>query len=668
MRKCHLLIILVLLPLCISAKKQFSVTSPNKSIEVTIGIDQHITYSIKHLSETVLYPSSISMELGNNISWGIGSKIVGSESKSVKETISSSIYKRKKITDNYNQLTLRFKDGFNLIFRAYDDGVAYRFVSTREGSLIVVNEEANFDFGTDKTAYIPYVRKNVKTIEEQFFNTFENTYTYQKVNDWKQNQLSLLPLLVDINNGKKACIVEADLEDYPGMYLIGGDSSQPGKLKGMFPPYPKKEEQGGHINSQVLVKEREPFIAKSEGKRNFPWRIIVISGDDKHLADNDIVYKLAAPSRIEDTSWIKPGKVAWDWWNDWGLYDVDFKAGVNNETYKYYIDFASKFGIEYVILDEGWSVSRQADLFKIVPEINLKELIDYATSKNVNLILWAGYYAFARDLEKVCKHYSEMGIKGFKIDFMDRDDQKMVSFHYEAARIAAKYNLLVDFHGSYKPTGLNRTYPNVINFEGVHGLEQLKFDNPLQPIDQVTYDVTIPFIRQIAGPMDYTQGAMRNATKDNFKSSYSEPMSQGTRCRQLAQYVIFESPLNMLCDSPSNYIENTECTEFIAKTPTIWDETIPLCGKIGEYVTLARKSGDVWYLGAMTNWDKRTLNIDLSFLDGDNWIAEIFMDGINANKIARDYQRVVSKIPQNKIITISMASGGGYAMKIYKDR
>lgn len=329
-----------------------------------------------------------------------------------------------------------------------------------------------------------------------------------------------------------------------------------------------------------------------------------------------------------------------------------------------YIDFASRHGVEYVILDEGWAVNLKADLFQVVPEVDLKKLINYAASRNVGLILWAGYYAFNRDLEKVCKHYSELGIKGFKVDFMDRDDQPMVEFYYKAAEIAAKHRLLLDFHGAYKPTGLNRTYPNVLNFEGVHGLEQLKFTS--NNIDQVTYDVTIPFIRMLAGPMDYTQGAMRNANKKNFRYITEEPMSQGTRCRQLAEYVVFESPLSMLCDSPSMYEREAECTSFITSIPTVWDHTISLDGAIGKYVAIARQKGKDWYVGAMTNWDERTLTLDLSFVGEGAFAAEVYRDGANAHRVASDYVKEVIDIPADRKLKISMAPGGGCAMKIYK--
>ncbi|HZX73660.1 MAG TPA: glycoside hydrolase family 97 catalytic domain-containing protein, partial [Cyclobacteriaceae bacterium] len=493
-------------------------------------------------------------------------------------------------------------------------------------------------------------------------NSFENTYTSGKLSSIDAKKLIFLPMVVTVANGKKVCITESDLEQYPGMYLTNQEGKQ--TLKAVFAPYPKEVEQGGHNNLQFAVKQRESYLAKATNTKNLPWRAMVISTQDKQLTDSDMTYKLASPSRVEDVSWIKPGKVAWDWWNDWNVYGVDFKAGINNATYKYYIDFASTHHIGYVILDEGWAVNKQADLMQVIPEINIQELVDYGKTKNVGIILWAGYSAMNKDIEGICKHYSAIGVKGFKVDFMDRDDQQVVDFYYDVARIGAKYKLMIDFHGAFKPTGLQRTYPNVINVEGVFGLEQLKWaDNK---IDMVAFDVTIPFIRMVAGPMDYTQGAMRNATKNNFRPINSEPMSQGTRCHQLAEYIVFEAPFNMLCDNPSNYMRELESTKFIAEIPTVWDNTIALEGKMGEYVAIARKKGNDWYVGAMTNWDEREITVDLSFLGTGDFLLEVFRDGINANRAAQDYKYEMIALPADKKLKISMASGGGYAARVFK--
>lgn len=460
---------------------------------------------------------------------------------------------------------------------------------------------------------------------------------------------------MDADNGIKVCITESDLYNYPGMYLNGGSTS----LKGVFTPYPETEEQGGHNNLEITVTSFENYIAKAQAGQSFPWRIISVVPEAKDLTNLDLTWLLGRPQAAgSDFSWVRPGKVAWDWWNDWNLYGVDFRAGINNETYKYYIDFAAAHGIEYVILDEGWAVNKKADLFQVIPEINLEELVSYANSKNVGLILWAGYKAVERDIEGVCKHFSEMGIKGFKVDFMNRDDQKAVEFFEDVAKTAAKYHLLIDFHGAFKPQGIQRAYPNVLNFEGVAGLEQMKWGN-LNDHPEVDYDVTIPFIRMAAGSLDYTQGAMRNATKSNYRQVNSEPMSPGTRCHQLGEYAIFFAPLTMLCDSPSNYMNEPECTEFIASFPTTWDETVPVCGEIGQYVAMARRKGDAWYVGALTNWDARDLTLDLSFIGSGTVTA--FQDGINADRAARDYKKVTFTMPADGKVKIHMAPGGGWA-------
>ncbi len=663
--KSYILLLILAIICCrtsVSAQKQFLVQSPDNELKVNISVGNTIEYSVSHNGDLMIANSPISMLLTNGMSFGVNPRIAKLSTKTLNDTITASVYKRKEITDTYNELILKFKEGFSLVFRAYNDGIAYRFVSNLKKPFEVKSEEVNFNFPTDQKAYIPYVQNIKEPIEKQFYNSFENTYQHINISQWDKKRLAFLPLVVEGVNGKKVCITESDLTNYPGMYLYNGNGST--TLSGVFAPYPKDIKQGGHNMLQGEVQSAEPYIARYNGATNFPWRIIIISENDKELADNDMVYKLATPNKVADASWIKPGKVAWDWWNDWNLYDVDFRSGINNETYKYYIDFASQHGIEYVILDEGWAVNLQADLFQVVPEIDLKGLVDYANKKNVGLILWAGYYAFNKDIEGICKHYSDMGIKGFKVDFMDRDDQPMVDFHYRAAEIAAKYHMMLDYHGTYKPTGLQRTFPNVINFEGVHGLEQMKWSP--ESVDQVTYDVTIPFIRMVAGPLDYTQGAMRNASKGNYRPVNSEPMSQGTRCRQLAEYIIFESPLNMLCDNPSNYMREKECTEFIANVPTVWDNTIALDGKIGEYITIAREKDNVWYLGSLTNWDARTLDVDLSFLGEGSFKAEVFKDGANADRSGHDYKKEVIDIPSDRKLSIPMASGGGYVMKIYK--
>ena len=645
------------------SQKQYTLVSPDGKLKTEITVGKTTEYAVSHNGDLMLEKSPVSMKLSDGRIPGTNAKVKKTNKKSVNESIDAEIYKKAKVENNYNELSILFSGDYSLVFRVYNDGMAYRFETNFKKPFTVENEQAVFNFPGNPKAFLAYVNKaDNSTFSQQFYNSFENTYNHIDLKNANPQKLAFLPLVVEGKNGKKICITEADLLNYPGMYLYNPDGGN--SLTAMFAPYPKEIRQGGHNMLQGEVQSAENFIARCEGKTTFPWRTVIIAENDYELTDNDMVYKLATTNQLTDISWIKPGKVAWDWWNDWNIRNVDFESGVNDETYKYYIDFAATHGIEYVILDEGWAVNKQADLFQVIPEINLKELVEYGKSKNVNLILWAGYWAFNRDIEGICKHYAEMGIKGFKVDFMDRDDQQMVDFYHRAAQIAAKYKLMLDFHGAYKPTGLQRTYPNVINFEGVHGLEQMKW-SPAS-VDQVAYDVTIPFIRMVAGPMDYTQGAMRNATRSNYRPVNSEPMSQGTRVRQLAQYVIFEAPFNMLCDNPSNYMAEPEFTQFIAEIPTVWDETVALNGEISKYVTIARRTGNQWYLGSMTNWDARTLEVDLSFLGTGNYKAEIFCDGVNAHRTAMDYRKDTVDVPANRKMTLKMAPGGGFVMKIMK--
>lgn len=661
MKKNSLVLILLIIACnVLYAQKTYKLKSPEGKLGITINVDKVISYSLLYNDNLLLSPSAISLQLEEGKSIGINSKLKSSKTSSHSSVIQAFAYKKATIKDDYNELILCFKDNFYIIFRAYNEGMAYRFVTNRKKDFNVVNENAPFNFPKDWKTFIPYVKNNKQPYEDQFHTSFENTYTHTNLSKLDPNRIAFLPFVVEADNGIKICITEADLEHYPGMFVHNSDHSP--SVKGLYAPCAKTTIQGGN-GIERIVTSRQTYIAKCKGHTNFPWRVISVAAEDKDLLNNDMVYCLAAPPRIKDTSWIKPGKVAWEWWNDCGLYHVNFKAGVNTKTYKAYIDFATKNKIEYVILDGGWTANKQTDLFQVIPEINLKEIIDYGKSKNVDIILWAGCYAFKRNMEQVCKHYSEMGVKGFKIDYMNYDDQDMVDFHYLAAEIAAKYHLIIDFHGTYKPTGLNRTYPNVVNFEGVNGGEQMKWAK-LEDNDQVTYDVTIPFIRMVAGQMDYTQGAMHNASKESYYPIRNNPMSQGTRCRQLAEYIIFTSPLNMLCDSPTNYEQEQECTDFISSIPTVWDETIPLTGKIGEYVAVARRKGNIWYIGSTTNWTERVLHLDLSFLGKGNFEGEVFSDGINADKIASDYQKNTIQIPANRQLTINMAPGGGYAIKI----
>jgi alpha-glucosidase len=633
--------------------KSYTVNSPDGHISFNINVGNAINWSVKHDQTEIITPSEISMSLADGEVLGKEVKVKSAKTSVINEVLTTPIYKKSTVLDNCNELTLTFKGDYGLVIRAYNDGAAYRFFTMKKGDITIMNEEANFNFAADDMGFFPFV--NDFRNHDKFTTSFEAHYDHINISAVKADTLAFLPVLVDVGEQKKAVILEADLDDYPGMYLTSGGKQD---LQGVFAKYPTVEGTGGYHNINYVVNGRADYIAKTSGTRSFPWRVVIISSSDKDLANNDMMQRLGAPSKIGDASWIKPGKVAWDWWNDWNISHVGFKAGINVETYKYYIDFAAANHLEYVIMDEGWSADDDLNNFKI----DVQQIVDYGKQKNVGIILWSTWYAIHSNTDAIFSKFSKMGVKGFKIDFIDRDDQKMVKSLPEIAQKAADNHLMVDFHGMFKPSGLQRTYPNIINFEGVKGLENMKWGVPDQPI----YDVTIPFIRMVSGPMDYTPGGMRNAQKDAWRAINSNPMTQGTRCHQMAMYTIFEAPLQMLADNPTIYMKEQECTDYIAKVPTVFDETVALDGKVSEYVAIARRKGTTWFAGAMTNWDARDMSIDLSFLGEGTYRAIVFSDGVNAGKDGTDYNKTVTTVTAKDKLNISMATGGGWAARFEK--
>lgn len=638
----------------------YNIYSPNKKIQLLVDCSENIDYTVLYEGDTILLPSTISMTIDGGECLGLNPKVKTTKLRQVSNTIETLIYKKKNIDNSYNEFQVSFRQDYSIIFRVYDDGIAYRFVTDKTKELIVYKEQCEYNFKDNYKAWIQYA--NRWGDGDKYYSTFENDYVNKTLSDISSDTLIVLPIVVEAGD-KKVAILEADLEDYPGMFLTKGNKNF--SLVGDFAGVPKETSISGdkfvsEDNLEAVVQEgmRHDYIAITSGKRKYPWRGIVITEKDVELLNNDMVYRLASPSRIKDMSWIKPGKVAWDWWIECDLWNVDFKCGVNYRTYCEYIDFASENGLEYIIIDVGFS---QIDnIMKPNPDIQLEKLVEYAKNKGIGIIVWAGWLAIKDQIEEACKKYSSMGIKGFKIDYMNRDDQEVVNFYYDLARIAAKYHLVLDFHGAYKPTGLQRTYPNVLSFEGVKGQEWCRWTNPNQP----RHAVTVPFVRMLAGPMDFTPGVFRSESKEVFKPSWIGSMGQGTRAHQMAMYVVFESYLQMLSDSPSRYRENQECTDFIAQIPTVWDETFPLDGRIGEFVVTARKTGKSWYIGALTNWNARDIVVDFSFLPEGEYAIEYFIDGVNADKIAKDYKRGYEYIHSSEMRKFRMASGGGLVVKV----
>ena len=654
-----LFIVLFMISTMLSAQKSkiYEIKSPDNKIALKLDVGAKMLWSARCDGQQIIAPSAISLQLEGGEVMGDNAKISSSKTEKVDQLITAINYKKAKIVDQYNQLKINCKGDYGIVFRVYNDGVAYRFFTKKKTDFIVKNEEANFNFTNDYKAFIPYMwdyRGGVK-----FNHSFEALYKEINISKFATDSLAFLPLLVDVGNNKKAVILEADLEDYPGMYLNMNQTKK--GFRSVYAQYPLEAKLGGYENMNLIPTKRADYIAKAKGVRNFPWRAVVISQHDRDLLNNDMVQKLASPSRIADPSWIKTGQVAWDWWSDWNISHVDFKAGYNTTTYKYYIDFAAANKLPYIVMDWGWS-SHIDILTVIAPDINLQEIVDYGKKKGVDVVLWASWYAVTQQMELAFPKYAKMGVKGFKIDFVDRDDQIAVASLYDIAKKAAEYKLIVDYHGVFKPTGLQRTYPNVVGYEGVKGLENYKWATE----DQPRYTVSIPFIRMMAGPMDYTPGAMRNANKTNYRPIGAFPMSMGTRCNQLAMYVMFEAPFQMLSDNPTTYMKEQECTDFIAKVPTTTDETVALDGKVGEYAAIARKKGNTWFVGAMSNWTPRELTLDFSFLGEGNFQAVVFKDGMNADRDATDYKREVIKVTSADKVRIQLAPGGGWVARIEK--
>ncbi|MBO4801963.1 MAG: glycoside hydrolase family 97 protein [Bacteroidaceae bacterium] len=569
-----------------------------------------------------------------------------------REHIDAFAYRQSAIDVTYNVATYRLNDLFNLELRLYDEGLAYRFVQTAKKPLTIRDEVAAITPSGNPVTYAPFTT-NAKKPEAM---AFQNIYTTAPLSQL-ENQWAFLPLTLDFGSAKLT-ITEADLEAYPGLFLRPAGN----QLSGTFAHYPRKMDYYSHRGMSHVV-ETEDFIAKTSGPRTFPWRVLCVTTDDRQTPTSNLVYALAAPNRIGDTSWIKTGKSAWDWWHDWNLKGVPFRAGINMETYRYYIDFAARFGLQYAILDEGWYDAKEGGILQSIPEIDVQELVNYGRERGVGIILWTVFNVLDEHLEEACAKYAAMGVKGFKVDFLDRDDQTAVEMAYRIAEACARHHLFLDYHGFYKPTGLNRTYPNIINIESVFGMEEVKWNSDHK--DMPLYDVTFPFIRGMAGFVDYTPGAMRNATKANFRDVYTQPMSMGTRCHQLAAYVVHDSPLTMLADAATAYEAEPDFTRFLVSIPNNIEETRVIAGKMGEYIVTARRAGNTWWIGGQTNWDARDLTLDLHKalgISGERTLT-LYADGPNAEHNAEDYA-VSHPTLTDRPLTIHLASGGGFVLKV----
>lgn len=644
----HNLLLLLFLSIAfsISAQKKAELQSPNGEIKVSLSISDKIYYTISYNNDVLLEKNHLSLNLGNE-TLGLNPKLSGQKANKVNEVLTPVVpLKYSSVKNQYNSLLLTFKGDYSVEFRAFDDGIAYRFITNKKGDVEVLGEDFAINFPTN---YLLHLQQ-----PGGFKTAYEEPYTHVESNEWKAtDRMSVLPILIDTKKKYKILISESDLSDYPCMFLKGNGANG---AQSTFPKAPLEFGEDGD-RSLKIVKEAD-YIAKTTGKRNFPWRYFVITKDDKQLIENTMTYRLATKSQLQDVSWIKPGQVSWEWWNEASPYgpDVNFVAGFNLDTYKYYIDFASKYGIEYIIMDEGWAKSTR-DPYTPNPKVDVHELIRYGKEKNVGIILWLTWLVVENNPD-IFKTFSEWGVKGVKIDFMDRSDQWMVNYYERIAKEAAKYNILVDYHGSFKPAGIEYKYPNILSYEGVRGMEQMEGCTPEN-------SVYFPFMRNAVGPMDYTPGAMISMQPERYCGHRPNSASIGTRAYQLALFVIFESGLQMLADNPTLYYRNEDCTKFITDVPVTWDETRALEAKAGEYALVAKRKGNKWYIGGMTNNIERQLEINLDFLNtGTLYKMTSFEDGINAGRQAMDYRRKESHVKSGDKIQIKMARNGGFAAVI----
>jgi alpha-glucosidase len=651
MRGLFVLFLLAMIGVNVSAQT-YHLASPDKHLKVNISVDDSIVYDVIYNDSPIISKSSISLNLDKGV-LGKQAKVIGTATGKIKKTLHPLYGKSATLSDNYEQLTIKFKGDYSVIFRAYDEGMAYRFVTSLKDSVKVTSEQASFNLpGTPAVTWAQATN----------YTAWELPYVdHHSTAEIKNDTRAITPALFAYpQKNVKVVIAEADVFDYPGMYI----QKHAGGFRGEWAKYPAKTEMGSWGNFVSVVKAREDYIAKTSGTRDYPWRVVIVTDDDKSLLNNQLIYKLARPSVLTDAKWIKPGKATWEWWHDAMLPGADIPSGMPNRNtvlYKYYVDFAARHKLEYLMVDAGWS--NNYDVKKVLPRVDIKEVISYAKSKNVGVFLWAVAVPLLNDLNKNLDFIKSLGAVGIKVDFFDRDDQQVSQWMEKIAKAAAERHLMIDFHGCGKPTGMQRTYPNIVNYEAVRGEECDKWDYTANP----QHHLTFTFTRMLVGPLDYTPGSMRNATMATFKPiGAGLPSSLGTRCHELAMYVVFDQYFAMLSDSPTEYEKYPDVMRYLSAVPTTFDETRVLDGKAGAYAMMAKRKGKDWFVGAMTNWDERKLTLDFSFLPkGAKYKAEIYADGADANTVATSYTCKTINVTYKTKLELNLAKGGGAALYVH---
>jgi alpha-glucosidase len=632
---------------------QRTLSSPNGRIALSVSVTDSVRFAVRSENQSLLLPSATAMTLANGQTLGVG-VLKKSRLRTVRDSVLPPVItKRRVIRDHYTELVLEFRNNHSVEFRVYDDGIAYRFRTTFPDSITVRSETARFTFAENPTVYYPAVQPRPEV--DRFHTSFEEPYQIRPLNQMPDSALCFSPVLIAPATGPRIVLTESDLLDYPGMFLARNGNG----LTGVFAPYPLTEKLIAAEFSQFVVAKRADFIARTAGNRTFPWRVLVI-GTDRDLPASDMVYRLASPSRIGDASWVKPGKCTDEWITNINLYNVPFRAGVNTETYKYYVDFAKRFGFDRILLDAGWSDNN--DLFKITPGMNIPELVAYAHVQGIKLSMWTLAATLDRQLEPALKQFQSWGVDFIMTDFMDRDDQKMVNFYSRVAEACAKAKIMIMFHGAYKPAGFERTYPNAITREGVLGSEYNIWSTKPTP----DHDVLLPFIRMVSGPMDYEPGILSNATKEQFRPISGQVMSQGTRCHQLAMFVVYDSPISIFSGNPSQALLEPRFMEFLGSVPSAFDETKVLDAQLGQYIVTARQKGTDWYIGGLGNWAAHDLTLSLDFLSDGAFEAISCTDGPNADRNPVDYQFSTRTVTRTESLPVHLAPGGGFLIRLRK--
>ena len=592
-----------------------------------------------------------------------GAKLVAKSTGSESGTIAVPVYKKAAV-DGECKWSLADFDDFAVRLVARRDGVAYRIELKKSG--VIGSERADLTVPSGARCWFNRTSRSRLGCEETVpeFADASALKTDPKAAFY-------MPFVYSVG-GKTVAVTESDVRAYPAWYL--GDVEQiagGARLKSLFARYPKTTDRVGGWGREtglkkggrwVRVKESEAYIAKADAPRTFPWRTFILADSPSKLCEADIVYALAAPAeKGADFSWVKPGKVAWDWWNAFD--NKGDPQGCTTETYVRFIDFAAKTGVEYVIFDEGWSA--KLNIWEYSPKVDVPYLIDYANKKGVGIILWMAWAQVYGEEEKVAAHFSKLGAKGFKVDFMDRADAEVAVFLERCAEACARHKMLLDYHGVYRPVGLHRRFPNVLNYEGIHGLEQMKWGRVDK--DMCHNDVAAFFLRLTAGPMDYTPGAMDNYKIGAYKGNGRNPGSVGTRCHQMALMALYEAPLQMLCDSPTKYEKNMECFEFMSKTPVVWDATVGLGGCPETFAAAARRAKDgSWYAAAIANREAREFELKTCFLGEGEWKAEIFRDAPESAEEPVKYVHEKKSVKAGDALKLKMAPGGGFVVRFSK--